>query len=54
MIKIIDKRCLVSNVSDSFTTGIWMHCKDLNPSLRRQCLLEVGIAVDESTKSEGL
>ena len=26
----------------------------LNPGLRRQCLLEVGIAVDESTKSEGL
>ena len=26
----------------------------LHPGLRRQCLLEVGIAVDESTKSEGL
>ena len=26
----------------------------LHPNLRRQCLLEVGIAVDESTRSEGL
>ena len=26
----------------------------LHPGLRRQCLLEVGIVVDESTKSEGL
>ena len=26
----------------------------LHPNLRRQCLLEVGIAVDENTRSEGL
>ena len=26
----------------------------LHPNLRRQCLLEVGITVDESTRSEGL
>ena len=26
----------------------------LHPNLHRQCLLEVGIAVDESTRSEGL
>ena len=26
----------------------------LHPGLRRQCLLEVGITIDESTKSEGL
>ena len=26
----------------------------LRPNLRRQCLLEIGIAVDESTSSEGL
>ena len=48
---IIDKQCLVSNASDSFTMSILMHYKGLDLGFTQ---MEVGIVVDESTKLDGL
>ena len=48
MITIMDIRCHVSSESN------FVHHEYLHPNLCRQCLLKVGIIVDESTMSEGL
>ena len=60
MTMTIDKKCPVSRELDSSIMSTSMHCRlhpnlrGLHPNLRGQCLLEVGIVVDESTRSEGL
>ena len=57
MTMTIDKKCRALRELDSSIMSIDASQKGggrLHPNLRRQCLLEVGIAVDESTRSEGL
>ena len=50
-ITIIDIRY---HVLSEYLDTLKRYGSNLHPSLRRQCLLEVGIVADKSTKSEGL